>query len=101
MEKCKNISDTKYIAKTSLIYIYSKTFQSSYYPGYPNIRALSVNNPFSDKTEMAPPRNMFWGLVVKPNKRYETEVQEPFRITKVTTIKGNFLETPPPAKSAR
>jgi len=31
---------------------------------------------------MAPPRNMFWGLVVKPNKRYETEVQEPFRITK-------------------
>jgi len=25
---------------------------------------------------------MFWGLVVKPNKRYETEVQEPFRITK-------------------
>eukprot|EP00090_Calanus_glacialis_P001782 TRINITY_DN11314_c0_g1_i1.p1 TRINITY_DN11314_c0_g1~~TRINITY_DN11314_c0_g1_i1.p1 ORF type:complete len:382 (-),score=124.86 TRINITY_DN11314_c0_g1_i1:29-1105(-) len=31
---------------------------------------------------MDPPRNMFWGLVVKPNKRYETEVQEPFRITK-------------------
>jgi len=27
-------------------------------------------------------RNIFWGLVVKPGKRYETEVQEPFRITK-------------------
>jgi len=27
-------------------------------------------------------KNIFWGLVVKPNKRYETEVQEPFRITK-------------------
>jgi len=27
-------------------------------------------------------RNIFWGLVIKPNKRYETEVQEPFRITK-------------------
>ena len=25
---------------------------------------------------------MFWGLVIKPGKRYETEVQEPFRITK-------------------
>ena len=28
-------------------------------------------------------KNMFWGLAVKPNKRYETEVQEAFRITKV------------------
>ena len=27
-------------------------------------------------------RSIFWGLVVKPGKRYETEVQEPFRITK-------------------
>ena len=27
-------------------------------------------------------RNVFWGLVIKPGKRYETEVQEPFRITK-------------------
>merc|ERR1712106_608626 len=27
-------------------------------------------------------KNIFWGLVVKPGKRYETEVQEPFRITK-------------------
>jgi len=26
--------------------------------------------------------NIFWGLVVRPGKRYETEVQEPFRITK-------------------
>merc|ERR1719318_1480252 len=31
---------------------------------------------------MDPSRNIFWGLVVKPGKRYETEVQEPFRITK-------------------
>ena len=29
-------------------------------------------------------RNIFWGLVIKPGKRYETEVQEPFRITKVS-----------------
>ena len=28
-------------------------------------------------------RNVFWGLVIKPGKRYETTVQEPFRITKV------------------
>ena len=28
-------------------------------------------------------RNIFWGLVIKPGKRYETEVQEPFRVTKV------------------
>jgi len=27
-------------------------------------------------------RNIFWGLIIKPGKRYETEVQEPFRITK-------------------
>jgi len=27
-------------------------------------------------------RNIFWGLVIKPGKRYETEVQEPFRVTK-------------------
>jgi len=27
-------------------------------------------------------RNVFWGLVIKPGKRYETTVQEPFRITK-------------------
>jgi len=26
--------------------------------------------------------NIFWGLVVIPGKRYETEVEEPFRITK-------------------
>jgi len=32
--------------------------------------------------EMDSSRNIFWGLVVKPGKRYETEVQEPFRITK-------------------
>jgi len=33
--------------------------------------------------EMEPAtRSIFWGLVVKPGKRYETEVQEPFRITK-------------------
>jgi len=31
---------------------------------------------------MDPSKNIFWGLVVKPGKRYETEVQEPFRITK-------------------
>ena len=24
-------------------------------------------------------KNVFWGLIVKPGKRYETEVQEPFR----------------------
>jgi len=38
-------------------------------------------------------RNIFWGLVIKPGKRYETEVQEPFRITKAciepsTSTKG-------------
>jgi len=33
-------------------------------------------------SEMDSNRNIFWGLVVKPGKRYETEVQEPFRITK-------------------
>merc|ERR1719510_1775229 len=27
-------------------------------------------------------RSIFWGLVIKPGKRYETEVQEPFRVTK-------------------
>jgi len=27
-------------------------------------------------------RNIFWGLVLKPGKRYETEVQEAFRVTK-------------------
>ena len=27
--------------------------------------------------------NKFWGLVIKPGKRYRTTVQEPFRITKV------------------
>lgn len=27
-------------------------------------------------------RNLFWGLVIKPGKRYETEVQEAFRVTK-------------------
>ena len=31
-------------------------------------------------------RNIFWGLVIKPGKRYETEVQEPFRITKVNIV---------------
>jgi len=31
---------------------------------------------------MDPSKSIFWGLVVKPGKRYETEVQEPFRITK-------------------
>jgi hypothetical protein len=36
--------------------------------------------------KMDPPRNIFWGLVVKANKRYETEVQEAFRITKVKKI---------------
>ena len=24
-------------------------------------------------------KNVFWGLIVKPGKRYETEVKEPFR----------------------
>jgi len=33
-------------------------------------------------SKMDSSRNIFWGLVVKPGKRYETEVQEPFRITK-------------------
>ena len=28
-------------------------------------------------------RNIFWGLHVKPGKRYETDVQLAFRITKV------------------
>lgn len=32
--------------------------------------------------EMDGSRNVFWGLIVKPGKRYETQVQEPFRITK-------------------
>jgi len=27
-------------------------------------------------------KNIFWGLVVRPGKRYETVVEEPFRITK-------------------
>ena len=31
-------------------------------------------------------KNIFWGLVVKPGKRYETVVQEPFRITKVQLL---------------
>jgi len=31
---------------------------------------------------MEPNSNILWGLVVKPGKRYETTVQEPFRITK-------------------
>ena len=31
--------------------------------------------------------NIFWGLIVIPGKRYETEVEEPFRITKVNKIK--------------
>ena len=31
-------------------------------------------------------RNIFWGLIIKPGKRYETEVQEPFRITKVSGL---------------
>jgi len=33
-----------------------------------------------EETEARKP--VFWGLVIKPGKRYETEVQEPFRITK-------------------
>eukprot|EP00090_Calanus_glacialis_P030055 TRINITY_DN4830_c0_g1_i3.p1 TRINITY_DN4830_c0_g1~~TRINITY_DN4830_c0_g1_i3.p1 ORF type:complete len:339 (-),score=121.85 TRINITY_DN4830_c0_g1_i3:55-1071(-) len=32
------------------------------------------------------PRNMFWGVAVKPGKRYETEVQEAFRITKACLV---------------
>ena len=35
-------------------------------------------------------RNVFWGLVIKPGKRYETEVQEPFRITKVQLSTYNY-----------
>jgi len=31
---------------------------------------------------MGIPKNIFWGLVVRPGKRYETVVEEPFRITK-------------------
>merc|ERR1712106_513611 len=31
-------------------------------------------------------KNMFWGLAVKPGKRYETEVQEAFRITKACIV---------------
>jgi len=31
---------------------------------------------------MEGPKNIFWGLVVKPGKRYDTVVQEAFRITK-------------------
>ena len=30
-------------------------------------------------------RNIFWGLVIKPGKRYETEVREAFRVTKVSS----------------
>ena len=33
--------------------------------------------------DMGDTKNMFWGLEVKPGKRYETEVGEAFRITKV------------------
>jgi len=35
---------------------------------------------------MEGPKNIFWGLAVKPNKRYETEVQEAFRITKACLV---------------
>jgi len=38
-------------------------------------------------------RNIFWGLVVKPGKRYETEVQEPFRITKACVEMSTAGET--------
>ena len=31
-------------------------------------------------------RNIFWGLVIKPGKRYETEVREAFRVTKVSSF---------------
>ena len=42
---------------------------------------ISTSTPTATKMESS--RNVFWGLVIKPGKRYETEVQEPFRITKV------------------
>jgi hypothetical protein len=37
-------------------------------------------------TRMEELQNRFWGLVVTPGKRFETEVQEAFRITKVTSL---------------
>ena len=31
-------------------------------------------------------KNVFWGLIVKPGKRYETEVQEPFRLVVINLV---------------
>jgi len=39
-----------------------------------------------NQRKMDEPKNMFWGLALKPNKRYETEVQEAFRITKACVV---------------
>ena len=36
-------------------------------------------------------RNIFWGLVIKPGKRYETEVREAFRVTKVSSTHGGQI----------
>lgn len=37
-------------------------------------------------------RNIFWGLICKPGKRYETEVQEAFRMTKVRFVSQSVLK---------
>jgi len=38
---------------------------------------------------MEGPKNIFWGLVVKPGKRYDTVVQEAFRVTKACIEPGS------------
>ena len=47
---------------------------------------FNFNTSTPTEIKMESSRNVFWGLVIKPGKRYETEVQEPFRITKVQYV---------------
>ena len=50
---------------------------------------MSIEKNLAAMEMDASSRNIFWGLVVKPGKRYETEVQEPFRITKACLEMSN------------
>ena len=52
---------------------------------------FNFNTSTPTATKMESSRNVFWGLVIKPGKRYETEVQEPFRITKVQYVLNIYV----------
>ena len=41
---------------------------------------------FQNHRRMEESKDMFWGLVVKAGKRYETEVERPFRMTKACLV---------------